>query len=82
VVDALLEKILAAETRPALTTACRALDRVLRAGRYWVPMWFRGAHPIAYWDMYVHPEIPPTYDLGAPATWWYDADKARRIGRG
>jgi microcin C transport system substrate-binding protein len=82
VVDALLEKILAAETRPALTTACRALDRVLRAGRYWVPMWFRGAHPIAYWDMYAHPEIPPTYDLGAPATWWYDADKARRIGRG
>ena len=82
VVDGLLEKILAAETRPALTAACRALDRVLRAGRYWVPMWYRGSHPIAYWDLFGHPEAPPTYDLGAPATWWYDSDKAGRIGRG
>jgi hypothetical protein len=32
VVDALVDKIIAAETRPALVTACRALDRVIRAG--------------------------------------------------
>ena len=30
VIDALIEKILAADTRPNLTTACRALDRVIR----------------------------------------------------
>jgi microcin C transport system substrate-binding protein len=81
-VDALLGRIVAAETRPALTAAARALDRVLRAGRYWVPMWYRGNHPLAYWDMYAHPPAPPRYDLGAPATWWYDAEGARRIGRG
>jgi microcin C transport system substrate-binding protein len=82
VVDALLEKVLTGETRPALTAACRALDRVVRAGRYWVPMWYRGTHPIAYWDVFGHPEASPTYDLGAPATWWYESDKARRMGRG
>jgi microcin C transport system substrate-binding protein len=82
VVDALLEHIVSAETRPALTTAARALDRVLRAGRNWVPMWYRGAHPIAYWDMYGRPPTPPRYGLGAPDTWWYEPEKARRIGRG
>lgn len=79
-IDSLVETILAAENRPALTTACRALDRVLRAGRYWVPMWNKGSHTLAYWDMYAHPPAPP-YGLGAPETWWWDADKARRIGR-
>jgi microcin C transport system substrate-binding protein len=81
-VDALLERIVAAETRPALTAACRALDRVLRAGRHWVPMWYRGTNPIAYWDLFGRPQTPPDYDLGAPATWWYEPEKARRIGRG
>ena len=41
VVDALVETIAAAKSREALDTACRALDRVLRAGHYWVPMWYR-----------------------------------------
>lgn len=81
-IDALVEAILAAETRPALTTACRALDRVLRAGCYWVPMWYRASHPLAYWDVFGHPPTPPRYELGAPLTWWYEPDKARRIGRG
>ena len=40
VVDALIEKIATAQSRAELNTACRALDRVLRAGHYWVPMWY------------------------------------------
>ena len=79
-IDALVETVLSADTRDALTTACRALDRVLRSGRCWVPMWYRASHPLAYWDVYGHPDAP-AYDLGAPQTWWFDADKARRIGR-
>ena len=81
-IDALLDRIVAADSRPALIAACRALDRVLRAGFYWVPHWYRAAHPLAYWDTFSHPEAPPAYGLGAPATWWWDAEKARRIGRG
>ena len=39
-VDALVEKIVHATTRAELNATCRALDRVLRAGHYWVPMWY------------------------------------------
>ncbi len=46
-VDTLLSAIADAQSRAALTAACRALDRVLRAGRYWVPMWYSGQHRLA-----------------------------------
>src|SRR5579864_3515576 len=39
-VDALVEKAIGAQSRAELTTACRALDRVFRAGRYWIPQWY------------------------------------------
>ena len=75
VIDALIEKIIAAENRRALTTACRALDRVVRAGRYWVPQWSRAVHPVAYWDVFEHPATQPRYaqGVGAPEAWWYRA---------
>jgi microcin C transport system substrate-binding protein len=81
-VDALVERIAQAKTRPELVIACRALDRVLRAGHYWVPMWFRAADWVAYWDQFSRPETKPRFTSGAPGTWWYDAEKAKRIGRG
>src|SRR6201991_213327 len=76
-IDALIEKAIGAETRADLTNACRALDRVFRAGRYWVPQWFRATHPVAYWDVFGHPEKPAKYaqGVGAPDNWWYDAAK-------
>jgi microcin C transport system substrate-binding protein len=80
-VDALVERIGMAATRDELRVACRALDRVLRAGHYWVPMWFRASDWIAYWDMYARPETRPRFSSGAPGTWWFDAEKAKRIGR-
>ncbi|HEX2136273.1 MAG TPA: extracellular solute-binding protein [Microvirga sp.] len=80
-VDALVERVGMAATREELNIACRALDRVLRAGHYWVPMWFKPADWIAYWDMYSRPAVKPRFSSGAPGTWWYDAEKAKRIGR-
>jgi microcin C transport system substrate-binding protein len=80
-VDALLTAIADAKSRTDLTTACRALDRVLRAGRYWVPMWYASTHRLALWDVYGRPVNPPKYDLGAPGLWWFDSGKAKRIGR-
>jgi microcin C transport system substrate-binding protein len=82
VVDALIEKILAAETREALTVACRALDRVIRAGRYWIPHWYLAAHRIAYWDVFGFPPKNPAFTRGIPETWWYDQDKAAKLERG
>lgn len=80
-IDALIEKAIGAATRADLTFACRALDRVFRAGRYWVPHWYRSTHPVAYWDQFSHPEKPAKYaqGVGAPENWWYDAAKAARL---
>ena len=85
-IDALIEKILAADTRADLTTACRAFDRVFRAGRYWVPHWYRATHPVAYWDVFDHPLTLPRYQIdnysssvGERILWWYDAAKAAKV---
>lgn len=80
-IDALVERAIGADTRKDLTIACRALDRVFRAGRYWVPQWYRSTHPIAYWDQFSHPAKPPKYaqGVGAPENWWFDAAKAARL---
>jgi microcin C transport system substrate-binding protein len=80
VIDALVEKIIGAGSREQLTSTCRALDRVFRAGRYWVPQWYRNTHPIAYWDIFSHPDKPPRYaqGVGAPDVWWADPAKAAK----
>ena len=78
VVDALVDIAIAAKTREELVTACRALDRVIRAGRYWVPHWYKGSHWIAYWDVFARPAAKPRYSRGIPSTWWTDKDKAAK----
>ena len=71
VIDAMVEQLIAADTRPKLVFAARALDRIIRAGRYWVPQWYANTHRLAYWDMFGHPPKLPKY-LGvmAPDLWW------------
>ncbi len=82
VIDSLVDTIVAAPTRPELVTACRALDRVIRSGRYWVPHWYKGTHWIAYWDMFDRPaQGKPKYARGIPETWWYDPAKAAQLER-
>ncbi len=82
VIDALIDTIVAAPTRPELVTACRALDRVIRSGRYWVPHWYKASHWIAYWDMFDRPsQGKPKYARGIPETWWYDPAKATQLER-
>ena len=79
VVDALMDKVVEAKSRAELVTATRALDRVLRAGHYWVPQWYKGAHNMAFWDKFSRPEVKPKYDEGVIETWWFDADKAAKL---
>lgn len=80
-IDALIEQVVAAETRSTLITACRALDRVIRAGRYWIPHWYLAAHRVAYWDMFGFPPKKPGFSRGIPETWWYDQEKAAKLER-
>jgi microcin C transport system substrate-binding protein len=80
VIDALIDKIIAADSRPALVTACKVLDRVIRSGRYWIPHWYKASHWLAYWDMFGRPAAKkPRYARGIPETWWYDRDKAAKL---
>jgi microcin C transport system substrate-binding protein len=80
VVDALIEIIVEAKSRSALTVACRALDRVLRAGRYWIPHWYKPTHWVAYWDVFEHPPQKPRYGRGIPETWWAATAKQGQRG--
>jgi microcin C transport system substrate-binding protein len=81
VLDELIDKVVAAKSRAELVAATRAADRVLRAGYYWVPQWYKGAHNLAFWDKFGWPETKPKYERGALDTWWYDAEKAARLKR-
>lgn len=78
-VDALVAKAASATTRADLTAAVRALDRVLRAGHYWVPQWYKASHSIAYWDRFARPAVKPAYDRGILDTWWIDSEKAAKL---
>ncbi len=79
VVDKLIDVIIAAKTRDELITACRALDRVIRSGRYWIPHWYKASHWIAYWDVFGRPAAQPRYFRGIPDTWWSDSNKATKL---
>ncbi len=78
VVDSLVATVLGSKTRAELDIALSALDRVVRAMRYWVPHWSKGTHWIAYWDVYSRPAVKPTYDRGVLLTWWHDEAKAAK----
>jgi microcin C transport system substrate-binding protein len=73
VIDALVETVVAASSRAELITACKALDRVIRSGRYWVPHWYKPAHWIAYWDAFGRPPAQPRYAPAISQTWWSNA---------
>jgi microcin C transport system substrate-binding protein len=47
-VDALLDKVVSATSRPELVTSLRALDRVLRHGHYVVPHWYGAVHRVSW----------------------------------
>ena len=73
-VDALLQKVVTAQSRPELGAAMRALDRVLTNGFYSVPQYYGDAFLIGYRPApFVLPaNIPPYYqpDTWAMSTWW------------
>ncbi|AXS39017.1 ABC transporter substrate-binding protein [Breoghania sp. L-A4] len=75
-VDALIEKIIHADSREAMTIACKVLDRVLRASHYWVPNWYKASHAVAYWDRFGFPPEKPRYGFPVETTWWSDGTKA------
>jgi microcin C transport system substrate-binding protein len=81
-IDALIDKVIFAKDRPGLVAATRALDRVLLWNFYVVPQFTYGFERYARWDRFSHADPLPKYGhSGLPSLWWYDADKAARIGK-
>jgi microcin C transport system substrate-binding protein len=81
-VDALIDKIIFAKDRANLVAATKALDRVLLWNFYVVPQFSYPFSRYARWDRFSHAEPLPKYGRsGLPSLWWFDADKAARIGK-
>jgi microcin C transport system substrate-binding protein len=81
-VDALIEKVIFAKDRASLVAATKALDRVLLWNFYVVPQFTYGFSRYARWDRFSRAEPLPKYGRsGLPSLWWFDAEKAARIGK-
>ena len=68
-IDALIRKIVFATDRDEQVAAIKAMDRVLLANHYVVPMFYSGEAKIAYWNRITHPAKLPEYGIGFPDTW-------------
>ncbi|MFI8610778.1 extracellular solute-binding protein [Pseudomonas sp. NPDC077649] len=68
VVDAMIDKLLSAQTRDEQIAATRALDRVLLWQHYSIPNWYINYHRLAYRNRFAFVTTPP-YTLGL-RTWW------------
>ncbi|WP_237154382.1 extracellular solute-binding protein [Oryzibacter oryziterrae] len=79
-VDKLIDAVIFAQDRPALVTATHALDRVLLANNFVIPLFYSLNDRIAYWNRFSHPDKLPEYSVGFPTVWWYDAAKASATG--
>ena len=73
-VDALLDRMVSAKTKPDYLAACRALERVITHSHVFIPQWYSGTHRMAYnaWRL-ERPTVTPPYFRGetwAIDTWW------------
>ncbi|MEM9968176.1 MAG: extracellular solute-binding protein [Pseudomonadota bacterium] len=74
-VDAMIDTMLQARTAEDFTAATRALDRVLTAGRYVIPIWQFNEGRIAHDARMKFPDTIPLYGDGPnymPEVWWWD----------
>ena len=69
-VDELIRMVIFAQTREEKIAAVKALDRVLLAHHYVVPLFYSDAVKVAYSKTLAHPEELPYYGLGFPDIWW------------
>jgi microcin C transport system substrate-binding protein len=81
-VDALIGRVVGAGSMRELTAAVRALDRVLLWNFYMVPGYYPPGIMYVYWNRFGQPRRAGIYRTGYPDTWWFDAERARRIEAG
>lgn len=73
-IDAILQKVVTARTRPELGAAMRVLDRLLTHAHYSVPQYYGGNFLVGYRprQFVLPPVVPPYYEVNtwAFSTWW------------
>jgi len=74
VIDALIERVIAAPDRKGLVTAVKALDRVLQWGYWVIPHFHSDVDRVAYWNKFDRPKITPLRGNQFFA-WWVDPVK-------
>jgi microcin C transport system substrate-binding protein len=80
-VDALVDRVIFAKDRADLVAATRALDRVLLWNQYVVPEFSIDKVRVARWDRFARPDPLPKYaEPGFPFVWWWDAERAAKVG--
>jgi microcin C transport system substrate-binding protein len=80
-VDAIINDIIYAKSRDDQVAAVGALDRVMMWQQYVIPSYTLLPDRIAYWDRFGHPDYKSLrFSLGFPTAWWWDADKAAKVG--
>jgi microcin C transport system substrate-binding protein len=81
-VDALIDRVIYAKDRPELVATTKALDRVLMAGSYVVPMWYSPSWHTLRWNRFGQPAVLPSQSPtgGFPTVWWYDPALVAKTG--
>jgi microcin C transport system substrate-binding protein len=80
-VDAIINEIIFAKSREDQVAAVAALDRVMMWQQYVIPSYTILPDRIAYWDRFGHPDYKNLrFVIGFPTVWWWDADKAAKVG--
>ncbi|MGD9480670.1 extracellular solute-binding protein [Shinella sp. G-2] len=69
-IDELIRRVIFAPNREELVATTHALDRVLLAHQYVIPLFYSRAQRIAYWNSLARPQELPYYGLGFPDVWW------------
>ncbi|WP_067518042.1 extracellular solute-binding protein [Endozoicomonas ascidiicola] len=80
VVDAMIGHVINAHSRQELTTAVKALDRVLLWGEYLIPQWYYPYDRIAHSSKVVRPDAEPLYNTDL-YTWWIEEANASEPSR-
>jgi len=73
--EEMIASMLRAREKEDFVAAVRALDRILVAGRYVIPIWFTDVSRIAHKKELKYPDILPIYGdwIGfQPDVWWYE----------
>ncbi len=78
IVDQLLAELVVAKDRMAIVDISHALDRVLRAEYYMIPLYGFVGNRVAYWNQYKMPKQRPLYDIGIDY-WWIDPAAEQKV---